>query len=141
VCWCFWKTDENAHSVDNFDIGVATEKSASETSLLGWNEPVRVQGGLAIWWTSRHFYISPAVSCRYAPQPMNHEYCETKRNLLRAWQDKSEAYSKGLGELVEKVGRIRPSEYKQAHVEVEILRQSFVEARTTYEGHVVEHEC
>ena len=72
---------------------------------------------------------------------MNHEYCEMKRTLLRVWQDKSEAYSRGLGELVEKVGRIRPSEYKQAHVEVEILRRSSVDARTTYESHVAEHEC
>ena len=72
---------------------------------------------------------------------MNHEFCETKRNLLRVWQDKSEAYSKGLAELVEKVGRIRPSEYKHANLEVEYLRRSSVEARTTFESHVAEHQC
>jgi hypothetical protein len=87
------------------------------------------------------FILPPVVSRRYAPHPMNHEYCETKRNLQRVWQDKSEAFSKGLGELVEKVGRIRPNEYKHAQFEVEFLRRSSVEARTTYESHVAEHEC
>ena len=72
---------------------------------------------------------------------MNREYCETKRNLLRVWQDKSEAYSKGMDELVEKVGKVTVREYNHVRSEVDILRRSSVEARTIYLSHVDQHDC
>jgi hypothetical protein len=67
--------------------------------------------------------------------------CETKTELLVAYQKASFAYSQGVAELARYAGTIPRVEYEKLRLSAERARRLCSEARDALQVHTLEHNC
>jgi hypothetical protein len=69
------------------------------------------------------------------------ELCDSKTELLLAYQKTAGAYSKAVSELVRHAGTIPAMEYERLRVVTERARRACANARDTLAVHTIEHGC
>jgi|RhiMetdeSRZDD1v2_1073273.scaffolds.fasta_scaffold40654_2 hypothetical protein len=67
--------------------------------------------------------------------------CETKRQLLFAYQKAANVYSKAVAELARSVGIIPPHQYDKLNLDAQTARLAAAQARKDLEAHLNEHGC
>jgi hypothetical protein len=67
--------------------------------------------------------------------------CETKTQLLFAYQQAANVYSKAVAALARSIGAVLPHQYEKLNVAAETARLAAIEARNTLEAHIYEHRC
>jgi hypothetical protein len=72
---------------------------------------------------------------------MNKGNCETKTQLLAAYQQATDLYSKAVAELARNVGKMSRIEYEKLNLASEKARLMATEARSNLDTHMYEHGC
>jgi hypothetical protein len=67
--------------------------------------------------------------------------CEVKTELLRVYQDTSEAYSKAVSELSRRAGSVPRVEYEKLRLATAKAREACASARDALQAHTYEHQC
>jgi len=67
--------------------------------------------------------------------------CDIKTELLIAYRNASDAYSRAVSELAHGLGIVWRDEYNTLNLAAEKARLTATEARNTYDVHVQEHGC
>ena len=69
------------------------------------------------------------------------ELCERKQSLFHEWQDAMETYSKAVGLLTGKIGKVEEPEYYKVKRQAEIARNLVEQAREELSRHIAMHGC
>ena len=72
---------------------------------------------------------------------MNRDNCETKTQLLVAYQSASEIHAKAVTELTKSIGRINRIEHEKLSLATERARLAAGQARVDLDTHMIEHRC
>jgi hypothetical protein len=72
---------------------------------------------------------------------MSWDNCETKTQLLVAYQSASEAHAKSVFELTKSIGKINCIEHEKLSLATERARLAAGQARNELDAHMSEHRC
>lgn len=67
--------------------------------------------------------------------------CQTKANLLSAWQDATETYSKAVAKLSKSIGKSSKAEYERLSKAAELARNTAIKIKDALDAHTDEHRC
>jgi len=72
---------------------------------------------------------------------MDNSNCEAKTQLVVAYQNASEIYSKAVADLTRAIGRVDRIEHEKLSLAAERARLVATEARADLDMHIFEHDC